>query len=459
MKTIALIDDDKSIREVLGAYLTKMGYQCTVYEHPLLFTQDLRQGKHFDFAITDVNMPRVTGLELVAWLKRYYPCLCTIALTAYGNRDIESVAYQGGACLFLQKPVKLDQLHRVLRLLSQEGLSGEVFHVSLVDCLQTLACDANPRILKIQENGTSHFMVALQNNMLQGLSYMPNGGPQLLGEAAFARLTAIGDATFSEVTNEQSNLLLAQNLNIPLPQMALHIVQYQDEQQQQPIKAQTLGIWGPEAPKKLLTQILNNMGFEVSDQIEACQAHLIMNTTPDNFSKILPYQNPILIADKYLPLFSKQLGETPPSFVRAVSLSGVSEWAAYVKAHFIRGLSGTLSKVSVFQLIQLVSQAGTTGCIKLKDLIKQKENVLYFVQGKLVEAISQGNESLVGESALFDSMRIRMGFFQQTFFEEPPSRQLESYSVTRLLMNFSRPFELEEAFSHKIDGLLSSPQV
>ena len=72
-----------------------------------------------------------------------------------------------------------------------------------------------------------------------------------------------------------------------------------------------------------------------------------------------------------------------------------------------------------------------------------------------MEASSQGAESLVGESALFDSMRIRMGFFQQVAFEEPPSRQLESYSVTRLLMNFSRPFELEEAFTQKIDGLLS----
>ncbi len=457
MKTIALIDDEQSIREMLDAYLTRMGYQCTVYEHPLLFTQDLRNGKHFDFAITDIHMPKVTGLELVTWLKRYYPSLCTIALTAYNSQDIESVAYQGGACLFLQKPVKLDQLHRVLRLLSQEGLSGEVFHVSLVDCLQTLACDAKPRSLKIQENGSSHFMVALQNNMLQGLSY-EHGGERIWGEAAFAHLMTIGDATFSEITSEQGNLLLAQSLNIPLPQIALHIVQYQDEQTEQPIKAQTLGVWGPDAHKKLLTQILNNMGFDVSEHVEACHAHLILNTTPDHLSKILPYQKPVLIADKYLPLFSQQLGASPPDFVRSVALTSVAEWAAYIKAHFIRGLSGTLKKVSVFQLIQLVSQAGTTGCIKLKDLIKQKENTLYFVQGKLVEATSQGVDKLVGENALFDSMRIRMGFFQQTAFEEPPSRQLENYSVTRLLMNFSRPFELEEAFAQKIEGLLSSPQ-
>lgn len=457
MKTIALIDDDKSIRDVLGAYLKKIGYQCTSYEHPLMFTQELRQGKHFDFVITDINMPRVSGVELVTWLQRYYPSLCTIAFTAYGTKEIESIAYQGGACLFLQKPVKLEQLNRVLRLLSQEGLSGEIFHVTLIDCLQTLACDAQPRLLKIQENGSSEFLVALQNNMLQGLSYQ-HEGESLHGEMALPHLTAIGDATFTELTADNSTSLLDQHLNIPLPQIALQIAQHQDELSHKPIKAQTLGLWGPEAQKRLLTQILNNMGFEVSEQIEACQAHLVMNTTPDHFSQLLSYQRPILIAEKYTALFWKQLGEVMPDFVSSVPVSSVGEWAAYIKKHFIRGLSGTLDRVSVFQLIQLISQASTTGCLKLKDLIKQKEHMLYFVQGKLIEATSQNQDRayLSGEAALFDSMRIRRGFFQQVSFEEPPSRLLENYSVTRLLMNFSRPREWEDAFTEKIDSLLSS---
>lgn len=76
---------------------------------------------------------------------------------------------------------------------------------------------------------------------------------------------------------------------------------------------------------------------------------------------------------------------------------------------------------------------------------------IHFEQGKLIEACSQQTS---GETALLDSMRIHMGYFQQIPFQTPPSRQLENYSVTRLLMNFSRPFELEEVFIQKIDGLL-----
>lgn len=453
MKSIALIDDDKSIRDVVSAYLHRAGYDCVAYAHPLAFTEDLKQQRRqFDLAITDVNMPRVTGLELVTWLKRYYPGMCTIALTAHASEEIESIAYQGGACLFLKKPLKMAQLHRTIRLLSQEGLSGEVFQVTLIDCLQSLACDSNPRVLKIQEDGRSYLLLALQNNLLQGLLYVGQN-VQLQGMDALEKLTCIGDATFSELDASTAKELIHQALNIPLPQVALHIAQYQDESSFRPIKAQTLGIYGPPSQKALLAQILSNMGFEISENPEVCHAHIVMASTPDAFAEIATYQKPVLVAQKYEPLLTSRLTEDQKACVQAHHFESVSEWGAYIKLHFIRGLSGTLKKINVFQLIQLMSQASTTGCILLKDLVKQREGMLYFVQGKLVEATLN---DATGECAFFESMRIRMGIFQQVSFQEPPSRQLENFSVTRLLMNVSRPPEFEDLFVEKIDGLISA---
>lgn len=453
MKTIALIDDDKSIQELFSAYLCKMGYDCRVYDNPVDFTKDLKQhARSFDLAITDINMPKVSGLELIPWLNRYHPQMCTIALTAHDAKDIESIAYQGGACLFLKKPLKLERLHRIIRLLSQKGLSGEVFHVTLIDCLQTLACDSEARVLKVQENGHSHLLVALQHNQVQGLLYEAEG-KHVQGVEALAKLVCIGDATFSELHAEHYNDLIAQNLNIPLPQVALHIAQYQDESPTPAIKAQTLSIAGPTAQKKLLSQILSNMGFEISEQPEACHAHIVMQATPEALQRINDYPKPTLIAQHDMPLMGSSLAPGNPHSIQAQALQSVGEWAAYIKSHFIRGLSGTLNKISVFQLIQLVSQASTTGCILIKDLIKQQESTLYFIQGKLIEATSN---KAVGETALFESMRIRMGCFQQIPFQDPPSRQLEGTSVTRLLMNYSRPFELEDPFVKKIDSLISA---
>jgi FixJ family two-component response regulator len=453
VKTIALIDDDKSIRELFTAYLCKVGYDCVAYDNALDFTEDLKKRPQpFDLAITDINMPKVSGLELLPWLNRYHPNMCTIALTAHDDKQIESIAYQGGACLFLKKPLKLDYLHRVIRLLSQEGLSGEIFHVTLIDCLQTLACDSEARVLKIQEDGRSHLLVALQYNQVQGLQYVGENDPRQ-GVDALEKLICIGDATFSELQAQEHTALIAQDLRIPLPQVALHIAQYQDESATRPIKAQTLGIDGPAAQKQLLSQILNNMGFSVSEEPEACHAHIVMQSSPDTPQRINSYPKPTLVAQQEMALIGPSLSPEGLASVQTQTLHSVGEWAAYIKTHFIRGLSGTLNKISVFQLIQLISQASTTGCIRIKDLIKQRESILYFVQGKLVEACLSKD---LGEVALLESMRIRMGCFQQIPFQTPPSRQLENYSVTRLLMNYSRPFELEDNCVQKIDGLISA---
>lgn len=452
MKTIALIDDDFSIREVFSTYLLSKGYNCIAYSYPLDFIKDVREHKHFDIVITDVSMPKVSGLELLSWLQRYYPKMSTIVMTAHCEQEIASIAYQGGACLFLEKPLRCEQLNRTIRLLSQEGLSGEVFHITLIDCLQTLACDSQPRILKIQQNASNYFLLALQNNQLEGLSYVSES-ETLAGAAAFKNLICVGDATFSELNAEAHQDLLSQSLAVPLPRIALQIAQYQDELVQKPLRAQTLGIWGPEAQKQLLSKLLNNMGFEISEQKESCQAHIVLGTGLPHFEQIMALKKPMIIAEKYAGLFSKSLKENTENLTQIVSFKSMSEWAVYINHCFLRGLSGTLNKISVFQLIQLISHAGSTACIQLKDLIKQEESTLYFVQGKLVEALSPQQQ---GEKALLEGMRIRMGYFQQIPFVEPISRSLETFSVTRLLMNCSRPFELEGAFVDKIDSLMEN---
>ncbi len=453
-KRVALVDDDETILAAFGSLLRYAGYACFTYQDPFDFIKNIGQENRFDVVVLDMNMPKVTGIELISWIRKRDPELPIVMMTAWGSEDIEELAYRSGANLFLQKPVSLDALTRTLRLITTDGLSGEVFHVNFMECIQTLGCDSSPKVLKIQEKGSSEFFIALKNGMLEGLSHQV-GEQHVHGLDALPAFNEIEDATFSEIIENVPQHLSSQNLSIPLPKIVLDMAQYQDEKSLKAIRAHTIGVWGNAQKKMLLSKLLNNIGLIASEDINACQAHLVLDSSDSNLEKILLSGKPILMREQDI-LSTSAIKKTNSLNVITGLFEKPSDWICYIKNHFSRGVSGTFNNISVFQLIQLISQANVTGCIKLKDFIRQQESCLYFVHGKLIEAICQSaKEELSGKQALFNCIRIRRGFFQQIHFEEPPSRQLESYTTSRLLMDFSRPFELQETFNNKIDDLLS----
>ncbi|OJX12238.1 MAG: hypothetical protein BGO77_03555 [Caedibacter sp. 37-49] len=67
--------------------------------------------------LTDLNMPEMNGLELLARLKRYYSDLKVIILSAYGDSESRSVALSAGAADFLTKPIVFSELQSKLKSL------------------------------------------------------------------------------------------------------------------------------------------------------------------------------------------------------------------------------------------------------------------------------------------------------------------------------------------------------
>ena len=68
--------------------------------------------------LSDINMPGMDGLELLAEIKQRFPDLPVMMVTAYGNDERRRRACELGACEFITKPVDFDQLKEQLRQLS-----------------------------------------------------------------------------------------------------------------------------------------------------------------------------------------------------------------------------------------------------------------------------------------------------------------------------------------------------
>ena len=67
--------------------------------------------------LSDINMPEMDGLELLAEIKQRYPDLPVMMVTAYGDDERRRRATQYGAAEFITKPVDFDDLKAQLRQL------------------------------------------------------------------------------------------------------------------------------------------------------------------------------------------------------------------------------------------------------------------------------------------------------------------------------------------------------
>src|ERR1700677_3183967 len=78
---VLLVDDDTLILETLSVVLETSGFVCATAEDGLEALLSLLQGQ-FDIMITDLKMPKMTGIELLKLVKRRFPRLATLVGSA-----------------------------------------------------------------------------------------------------------------------------------------------------------------------------------------------------------------------------------------------------------------------------------------------------------------------------------------------------------------------------------------
>ena len=122
--TILIVDDEKNTREGLGKAL-KRDYDIFLAESAKAAAKILSENQ-VDIMLSDVKMPGEDGLTLLKAVKKRYPKVICILLTAYGNVETAVEAMKLGADDFLTKPVNLDHLDILLeRSIHQRNLKSE----------------------------------------------------------------------------------------------------------------------------------------------------------------------------------------------------------------------------------------------------------------------------------------------------------------------------------------------
>ena len=106
---ILVTDDEESIREFLDIMLRKEGYEVTCVEDGKQ-AADILKKKSFDMVISDLQMPNMTGIELLKHVRESYPELIFMMITAFGTTESAVEAMKMGAYDYITKPFKIDEV-------------------------------------------------------------------------------------------------------------------------------------------------------------------------------------------------------------------------------------------------------------------------------------------------------------------------------------------------------------
>ena len=110
---ILVVDDEESIREFLDIMLRKEGYEVTLAEDGKVASETLKK-KSFDMIISDLQMPNMTGIELLRHVKSTYPDILFMMITAFGTTETAVEAMKIGAYDYLTKPFKIDEVRIII---------------------------------------------------------------------------------------------------------------------------------------------------------------------------------------------------------------------------------------------------------------------------------------------------------------------------------------------------------
>jgi two-component system NtrC family response regulator len=114
METILVVDDEKNYLLVLETLLGSEGYETVTADNGRDALRLIRESD-LDLVITDMKMPRITGMDLLEETKKIKPELPVIMMTAYGTIEMAVEAMKKQAYDYITKPFRNEELKLTIR--------------------------------------------------------------------------------------------------------------------------------------------------------------------------------------------------------------------------------------------------------------------------------------------------------------------------------------------------------
>jgi len=122
---ILVIDDEESMCNFMEIMLAKEGYKVETTDSPMRGVDLLRE-RNFDLVIADLNMPEMSGIDVLREVKSFKGDQELVVMTAYASVDSAIEAMKQGAADYITKPFKVDEIKLVIeKIINRRALIKE----------------------------------------------------------------------------------------------------------------------------------------------------------------------------------------------------------------------------------------------------------------------------------------------------------------------------------------------
>lgn len=156
MYKVAIIDDEPLIVEGLSKTIEweKWGCQVAGFAYNGKEGMKLIRRERPDIIISDINMPEMDGLKMIAGLKSEFPNMQLIILTGYREFEYARQAIELGVSRFLLKPSKMNELYEAV-----EAVTTRLKQLGSVPGLQESVSDEERDTEELYDNEANSFIV------------------------------------------------------------------------------------------------------------------------------------------------------------------------------------------------------------------------------------------------------------------------------------------------------------
>jgi two-component system response regulator PilR (NtrC family) len=119
MSRILVVDNEKSMREMLSIALEKEGYEVETARNGEVAVEMVEKSG-FDVVITDINMPRSNGIDVLDAVNRVRPETPVIMMTGYASPETAVETMKKGAYDYITKPFNMEDFKLIIRNASEK---------------------------------------------------------------------------------------------------------------------------------------------------------------------------------------------------------------------------------------------------------------------------------------------------------------------------------------------------
>ena len=178
MKRVLVVDDEEDMLWMLQRNLNKGMQNVEILaaksgEEALEILGD----KSINLVITDINMPGISGLDLLIEINNSFPETGVIIMTAYPSSAYENKAMMSGSLRYIEKPFDIKEVRTIVEevLKEDEGFQGTVDGVDLIDIVQFNGLSQATAALKVTTGETEGMIFFKEGKVVHAMCDKESG--------------------------------------------------------------------------------------------------------------------------------------------------------------------------------------------------------------------------------------------------------------------------------------------